>query len=628
MTDEDFDALVMRLETYERKHPAAYKLRLILLAGLGYLYLLVVSLVLLAIIVFVAIAGRFNFLLIKVLWIPLGLVGVVLRAFWVHLPLPEGQEIKGDEAPRLFDLINEVRRVVDGPRVSHVLISDYFNAGIQQVSRFGLFGLGKTYLVIGLPLMHALTPAEFRAIMAHEFGHLSSKHGQFTGWVYRVRHTWIQIMTTMDQEKRHGSKIFRWFLDWYAPFFNAYSFVLARRQEYEADEYAVEVAGKQHAAQALISLELKERRLAEEFWPNFYRQADGEWEPPREPLTQMLAHLKDPIAADTIAKWFTDSLFSQTGSADSHPSLPDRLAAMGYARDIKTNHGLLQELANPATGDAADFYLASIPQPYLTNRNRWWREAITNTWRERYKFILASHKSLQELQEKIKTTPLTDDERWQEARLTLETEGAAVARPLLEEVVANQPDNAGARYVLGQILLEQQDEAGVGLIERAVVNDPGAEISGCHLIYSFLRSQGKHEQAQEYLVRAQKLYDNLQRGQYERATIYPGDEFSCHDLEPAVSEALRAQLKQFSKIRKAYLVKKIVHYFPDQPLHVLGLVPRRPWYRGRSEPDEAALIQSLAANLQFAGELLIVMLEGNRRNLRSKLRTVPDASII
>ena len=91
-----------------------------------------------------------------------------------------------------------------------------------------MFGWLNNYLVLGLPLLRALSPAEFRAVLAHEFGHLSGKHGRFSGWIYRVRQTWIQILVSVHQERSYASFLFEPFLEWYAPYLNAYSFVLAR----------------------------------------------------------------------------------------------------------------------------------------------------------------------------------------------------------------------------------------------------------------------------------------------------------------------------------------------------------------------------------------------------------------
>ena len=630
MTQEEFNDLVKRLEGYARKHPAVYKLRLGLLAGLGYAYLFGVVALLLLLIVVVALYTRFNYLIIKVLWIPLGIVAVVLRSLWIQFPEPEGHELKQEDAPRLFAFVREVRKAAQGPRVHHVLLTDEFNAGIVQIPRLGVFGWHRNYLTVGLLLMEALSPDEFRAVLAHEFGHLSGRHGHFSAWIYRVRHTWIQLLTTLQRQKRTGYEIFERFFNWYAPFFGAYSFVLARTHEYEADRRAVELAGKEHAAQSLISLELKDRLLKEQFWPSFYKQADQLADPPKDPLTQVLSALHQPLDEGAADKWFGQSLKVRTSSDDTHPSLADRLAAMGYAVASEQEEELLKRLVSPQQSienTAAHHYLDAIPEDYLAKSNRLWREAVAQTWRERHKFVQEAQATLETLREKEEAAPLTIEERWEQARLLTETQGSAVALPILSEVIATQPDHAGANYLIGQILLAREDETGVQHIERAMQHDPAAVLSGCEQIYFFLRRRGRHDQADQYRVRAAQHNEKLEKAWKERQTIYPGDEFRSPGLEAQEIERLRDQLSNFAQIRTAYLVRKVLHYFPEEPLYVLGIIPQRPWYKGRSVQAEGALIKTLADEIQLPAQALVISLEGNRRHLRKVFSDTYGAEI-
>jgi Zn-dependent protease with chaperone function len=599
-----------------------------MLAALGYLYLFVVVALLLGLVFVIGYIGRLNFLVIKFLLIPLGIVGVVLRSLWIQLPEPDGQKITAAEAPRLFELINEIKNAVKGPKFSRVLVSDEFNAGVHRVSKFGAFGWSSEYLVLGLPLMHAVSSMEFKAILAHEFGHLSSRHGYFGSWIYRVRKTWLQIMDVMNQEKRYGSELFRSFFNWYAPFFSAYSFVLARRHEYEADEFAVELVGRQQAAQALVKIALRQRQLDDEFWPTLYAGAKDEPEPPKQPLTQMFAALQRPLARDESLAWLTTSLHFQTESADSHPSLADRLSAMGYSYNSEPDDASLMQFFNSNGADAARVYLQSISEGYLNSRNRWWREAIAKPWRERHNYIQEAKKSLGKLTTKAQTEPLTPDERYEIARLQVETDGGSAALPTLREIIATNPDHLSATFLLGQILLEKGDRTGIDLIEKAVVHDPIAGISGCQLIEAFLRKNGEHRQASQYLSRAREQYDKVQKAQRERATIYDGDKFQYHDMDEKVVADLRSQLSKFAQVRHALLVRKSLHYFPEEPFYVLGIIPNRPWYKGRSPAAEHGLVGLLVENLELPGQTLIVMLEGKRRELRAVFRMIPGSAII
>jgi hypothetical protein len=91
MEEKEFVALVDELEGYARQNPGAYKLRVALLAALGYVFLLGIVLIVLFLVLAVIYFGRINFLVIKILLIPLGLAAIVLRSLWVEFPVPEGQ---------------------------------------------------------------------------------------------------------------------------------------------------------------------------------------------------------------------------------------------------------------------------------------------------------------------------------------------------------------------------------------------------------------------------------------------------------------------------------------------------------------------------------------------------------
>src|ERR1043165_1182691 len=114
MEDNKLAARIRPLEAFAAKNPGLYRVRVARLALIGYAYLLLVVTVLLAIVVTVVLSTRVNYLVIKVMWIPLVLVGLVLRSLWITIPEPDGKELQQSDAPALFDLIGEVRRKLSG----------------------------------------------------------------------------------------------------------------------------------------------------------------------------------------------------------------------------------------------------------------------------------------------------------------------------------------------------------------------------------------------------------------------------------------------------------------------------------------------------------------------------------
>ncbi len=626
MQEKEYVALVEKLEAYSREHPSTYRLRVALFAALGYLPLFGVVGIVLLLVLGVIYIGKINFLVIKILIIPLGLAAVVLRSLWIEFPEPEGIELKPDDAPKLFALTKEIRKATNGPRVHKVLLTTDYNAGVVQRPRLGVFGWQRNYLVVGLPLLQALSPNDFRAVLAHEFGHLSGNHGRFSGWIYRVRTTREQDLAHLQENRRYGSGIFETFFNWYSPYFGAYSFVLARSQEYEADRCSVEVAGRENAARALINLELKEKTLSENFWPELFKSADNHADPPRDTFTQMLTSLRQPISPDKAQLWFVQSLNTRHEYYDTHPSLVERLEAMGYEQ-LREHADLSGFVPGEVEQSSADYFLSMPTNDFIRSQDRLWIEQVSQGWQERHQFVNEARNRLVELEEKLKSQPLTGDELWERARLTVGTEGYNAATPLLREVLETDPDHVAANYMYGEAMLEAGDAIGIKHIETAIKQDLSGIPAGCGLIYSFLKARNEDEEAERYRQCIFDHYAEVDSANLERTNISKKDTFVEHGLEDEILENLKADLAKCPNLGKAYLVRKVVTYFPDQPSFVLGVTSKIAWYQSQSNKRDQALLDQLASQVQFPRDTYMIALEHNYKPLLKVFKKVEGSLI-
>jgi Zn-dependent protease with chaperone function len=516
MTNEQFAETVGRLEEYAGREPRKYALRVGLLAALGYAYVLGVLAVLAALIYllgWIMFAGaRVNWLVLKFGWVLLTLAWVVLRALWVKMPAPEGIRLTREEAPRLFALADELTTALEAPRVDVVQVDGDFNASLAQVPRLGPFGWHRNYLTLGLPLMQALTTAQFRAVLAHELGHLSGNHGRFGSWVYRVRATWVQLLTRLEVEQRWGAFAFSKFVGWFAPYFNAYSFVLARRHEYEADPAAVRAAGARDAALALAAVEVRGAYLSQKYWPEIYSRAGEQGEPTAGAFAGMWPVLRAPVPADDARQFLRSSLAAETGYEDTHPALADRLSALGL--DPAEQERLAEEVAgagNDKEGGgvetAAEHYLGSLRGELSRRLDAEWCESVAPSWRERHEYVTTSRRQLAALDEKAQTQTLSDEEAWSRAEWTAEFKGADEAVPLLRELTGRKRTAVAAHNLLGQILLSKEDAAGVEHIEKAMAADPDYVPVGYQILYGYHRAHGRHEEADAYRRKLLKHLD-------------------------------------------------------------------------------------------------------------------------
>lgn len=632
MKREQFDAMVWRLEEYGRRHPTLYRLRVALLAVLGYLYIffvLAIALGLLALLGYAVISGHARYYSVKGIWALILFVGIILRAMWVRFEPPQGKEIRPAEAPQLFRAIEELTSALRTPHFHHVLMTGDFNAAIVQVPRLGVLGWQRNYLLLGLPLMQALSPEQFRAVVAHELGHLSGNHGRFGGWIYRVYKTWCQLLERLEAEGHWGTKIFQWFFSWYAPFFSAYSFALRRANEYVADRCSVELTSAQHAAEALINSEVKGWLLQESFWESIYKQADDQPQPTAKPFAEMATALRIGPKPEEVVTYLDRALARKTNTTDTHPSLADRLIALGYLKPSDGNGNAREKIASPValTQTAAEFFLGDALPQLLEHFNLDWQRAVQPKWQERYQYAQQARQALRQLEEKAETQPLTEEEAFNRARLTAEFRDEQEAIPLLQELLARQPQHAAANYLLGRLLLQQGEAAGLQHLDNAMNVDAKAIPYGCELAYRFLRERGQEQEAERYRERAIHYFEKVVAAQQERSGVGYRDQFEPPGVPPEVIQDLRQQLMHYPEVVTAYLVRKVVKHFPETPFYVLGVVPKRAWYTMDRDKEDEKLLRRLIKELKFPGETYVMILSPQYRRFVKTFRQVADAQI-
>ena len=522
MTAEKYEAMVSRLEEVARRDPDKYRLRVGLLAALGYGYIILVIALLVAIgvaIVYYSFQyGRLLGITLKFGWIFLALAWFVLKALWVRVPPPEGLELKRADAPELFAAVDEITASLAAPKIAHVLVDSSYNAGVVQLPRLGPLGWFRNYIVLGLPLMQALSPAHFRAVLGHELGHLSGNHGRFTGWIYRVRETWVMLLERFHIHQRWGASLFNWFFNWYTPYFYAYSFVLARTHEYEADAAAARMAGPGVMADALISFRTMGARLAEGYWPEVFKEADTEPRPVRGAFARLSSVLREPVPDESAAAYLRAALAEETAHDDTHPALAARLAALGHPAGAADGDGRKEwadnfKLAPPAE-TAAERYLGSRERELSEKLDEAWQRSVSDDWRARHQYVTESRQKIARLEERARASSLTDVQSFELGKLLAEFGREDEAIPHLAAVPRSNQSYAEANFILGHLLLSRGDEeGGVRHYEEAMARDPDATISSCVNLYLYFNERGRTGEAEKYRARLEQHAAAVQNSQ-------------------------------------------------------------------------------------------------------------------
>lgn len=170
---------------------------------------------------------------------------------WSILPRPDRFEPPGpalDEAvnPELFSLLTATANATGQEMPHEVYLVPEVNAWVTL--RGGIMGFGSRRVMgIGLPLLQILTVSQFRAVLAHEFGHYYGGDTSLGPWIYKTR---AAIGRTIVRVANHSSVLSKPFV-WYGLLFLRLTLRVSRQQEFSADALAARLVGSRQLSEGL-----------------------------------------------------------------------------------------------------------------------------------------------------------------------------------------------------------------------------------------------------------------------------------------------------------------------------------------------------------------------------------------
>lgn len=198
-------------------------------------------------------------------------------------------EIKRNQEPELFKLIDDVVNEVGTDYPKKVFLSNDVNAFVNYNSAFwSMFLPVRKNLTIGMGLINTTTVSELKAILAHEFGHFSQRSmkvgsyvNQANKMIYDMLYNNKGFTDSMDSfASTHAiiailTKLAAWFImgiQWILAKFYDFLYLkhmsLSRQMEFNADAIATYVVGSDVKSASLLRLEISDAAFANSL--NFY----------------------------------------------------------------------------------------------------------------------------------------------------------------------------------------------------------------------------------------------------------------------------------------------------------------------------------------------------------------------
>ncbi len=165
----------------------------------------------------------------------------ILRGvFLARLPPAEGTVLDPTAEPKLFEAVREVAGVTRSRMVDRIVLETGISIGVREEGGAFevLFGRGKRVLMIGLGALSGLTVSEFKAILAHEYGHFAHGETRLGPMIGRVVETAVTMVVRIASLGFGRLNPAYWFLRAYLPLYIGITRGRGRRRELLADRMA------------------------------------------------------------------------------------------------------------------------------------------------------------------------------------------------------------------------------------------------------------------------------------------------------------------------------------------------------------------------------------------------------
>jgi heat shock protein HtpX len=238
-----------------------------------------------------------------------------------------GPRLTPDDQPRLLEEIRTVADATGSAMPREVYLAPDVNAGVAHIGGFAGIG-ARPIMIVGLPLMAALTRSEFRGVIGHEFGHYTGGETRLAPVVYRTREA---IFRTVNGLVAHGRRYLHLPFLWYGKMYLRITLSISRRQELAADAHAAAIAGGDSMETGLVKTAAAGLALRSFLNGEIGPVLNAGYRPPVVEGFVMFLHggSMAPGLEQVTQQLLTSG---RSDPYDSHPSLRERIDALRRTR--------------------------------------------------------------------------------------------------------------------------------------------------------------------------------------------------------------------------------------------------------------------------------------------------------
>ncbi|WP_146400584.1 M48 family metallopeptidase [Planctomycetes bacterium CA13] len=325
-------------------------------------------------------------LLLLAAWVPIFsmVFAVIATLFSGNRKSPETRTLTREEQPTMYEFVDQICKKLGAPAPSRIDLNCEFNASASFESGLLSFQNNDLVLTLGVPLIATQTADQLASVIAHEFGHFCQDTGMRVQYVLCNLNGWFmqsaihkayrdEVVAYAVSNSEAGSSVFgllwaityvigyigRYMMWWFAYAGHAISGNLSREMEFDADRYAIHLAGSKafSDSQTLVQRYAVAYGVSISNLQMLYGQGILVDNIPR-----LVQHIGKTMPATTIDRIANATEKEQQDALDTHPPTRDRkqaamaLAKPGIVSVGRPAHDLIEQWTKLCENITLDFY--------------------------------------------------------------------------------------------------------------------------------------------------------------------------------------------------------------------------------------------------------------------------------
>ncbi|KPJ95094.1 MAG: hypothetical protein AMJ55_04735 [Gammaproteobacteria bacterium SG8_15] len=235
-------------------------------------------------------------------------------------------------ANKLHLLLDKFADETTIPRIDRIVVTEQLSIDLVKTPTMAIPFWSSNTLVIGLPLMQCLTPEYFECAVIRKLLQYTKRRNCLIKWLHQLRNVWLLYMNVLSKNITLGTLPLAIFFKLYAPLYRDLTTPVAHRNELDADLDTLQFVNDEDLLQTIEAVIVAKIYLDQQYWPKIRKSLKENQDIDIQPYSKLEEMLKQGLTTKNTKRWLDSVFESESHRLKAIPSLRARMHNIGRAR--------------------------------------------------------------------------------------------------------------------------------------------------------------------------------------------------------------------------------------------------------------------------------------------------------